>query len=303
MHFPEQIKILMNDGRITDIAINGLRSALVRIGNRWFEVEAPSQSPEELQELAMSLAESANQGLNYRQPVASFMMGDWRVSAVLPFEVCSDTNLVFRRVSNHSLSHSSTELFSDSRSRRLLDLAHKYLDARQSVLIAGAAGSGKTTLLRALLRRYSNQRIITIEDVAELNLDLPNSVALVARESNSDGFGSVTVEQLLAHALRMSPDRIALGEVRSVELVAMLDALNTGHSGAGATIHANSLDDVASRIEALGLRAGLPLEVIARLTQSAIGLVVFVSAQQSFAIDAIGVPKASATGLEVVSIG
>jgi pilus assembly protein CpaF len=100
----------------------------------------------------------------------------------------------------------------------------------------------------------------------------------------------------------MSPDRITLGEVRSVELVAMLDALNTGHSGAGATIHANSLEDVASRIEALGLRAGLPLPVIARLAQSALGLVVFVSAIGGHKIVSVGVPRATSTGLQVIPL-
>jgi pilus assembly protein CpaF len=158
-------------------------------------------------------------------------------------------------------------------------------------------------LLRALLRRYPAERIITIEDVAELNLGLPNSVGLLSREPNAEGVGAVSLSSLLSHALRMSPDRIALGEVRSVELVSMLDALNTGHSGAGATIHANSLEDVASRIEALGLRAGLPIPVIARLTESAIGLVVFVSAFGGYRIDAVGSLRASPTGLQVIPIG
>jgi Flp pilus assembly CpaF family ATPase len=255
-----------------------------------------------MQDFAIDLAESVNQTLNFKEPFASFVAGDWRTSAMLPFGVCYETNITFRRVSGVEDVSSPDQLFTDKHSIDLLAKIKHHMDARQSVLIAGAAGSGKTTLLRALLRRYPAERVITIEDVAELNLGLPNSVGLLSRESNAEGVGAVSLSSLLTHALRMSPDRIALGEVRSVELVAMLDALNTGHSGAGATIHANSLEDVASRIEALGLRAGLPLQVIARLTESAIGLVVFVSAIGGYKIEAVGLPRATPSGLQVIPL-
>ncbi|MEN9957151.1 MAG: hypothetical protein RIR46_759 [Actinomycetota bacterium] len=293
---------LMNDLRITDIVLNGVRSVLVRSSGRWFSVESLFSEQKELQEFAIELAESVNKSLNFKEPFSSFLSGEWRVSAVLPFGVCAEPNLTFRRVSGESEPRQPADLFADQRSRNLLSKIEAHMDARQSVLIAGSAGSGKTTLLRALLRRYPAERVITIEDVAELNLGLPNSVGLLSREPNAEGVGAVSLSSLLSHALRMSPDRIALGEVRSVELVSMLDALNTGHSGAGATIHANSIADVASRIEALGLRAGLPLAVIARLAESALGLVVFVSATGGYKIDAVGVPRASASGLQVVSI-
>jgi pilus assembly protein CpaF len=300
-HVPA-MQTLMNDLRITDIVLNGVRSVLVRSAGRWFSVESFFAESRELQDFAIELAESANKSLNFKEPFSSFLSGEWRVSAVLPFGVCAEPNLTFRRVSGATDSREPSDLFADQRSRALLAKIETHMDARQSVLIAGSAGSGKTTLLRALLKRYLAERIITIEDVAELNLGLPNSVGLLSREPNAEGVGAVSLSLLLSHALRLSPDRIALGEVRSVELVAMLDALNTGHSGAGATIHANSIEDVASRIEALGLRAGLPLAVIARLAESALGLVVFVSAFGGYKIEAVGVPRATATGLQVVSI-
>jgi pilus assembly protein CpaF len=297
------MQTLMNDLRITDIVLNGVRSVLVRSSGRWFSVDSIFSEQSELQDFAIDLAESVNVSLNFKEPFSSFLSSEWRVSAVMPFGICAEPNLTFRRVSGETERRELADLFGDQRSRALLAKIEAQMDARQSVLIAGSAGSGKTTLLRALLRRYPAERIITIEDVAELNLGLPNSVGLLSREPNAEGVGAVSMSSLLSHALRMSPDRIALGEVRSVELVAMLDALNTGHSGAGATIHANSLEDVASRIEALGLRAGLPLQVIARLTESAIGLVVFVSAIGGYRIEAVGVPRATPTGLQVIPIG
>jgi pilus assembly protein CpaF len=303
MQLAPALQKLLNDAQITDLVLNGVRSVLVRSAGKWFSTEAIFTEPTELQDFAIDLAESANQPLNFKEPFASFISGDWRISAVLSFGVCSETNITFRRVSGVEGVSSPDQLFSDQRSIDLLAKIKQHMDARQSVLIAGAAGSGKTTLLRALLRRYAAERIITIEDVDELNLGLPNSVGLLSRQPNGEGVGAVSLSSLLSHALRMSPDRIALGEVRSVELVAMLDALNTGHSGAGATIHANSLEDVASRIEALGLRAGLPLPVIARLAASALGLVVFVSANGGYRIEAAGVPRATPTGLQVIPIG
>ena len=296
------MQTLMNDLRITDSVLNGARSVLVRSSGRWFSVDSIFSEQSEIQEFAIELADSVKVSLNFKEPFSSFLSDEWRVSAVMPFGICAEPNLTFRRVSGVTDSIEPADLFGDQRSRFLLAKIEAHMDARQSVLIAGSAGSGKTTLLRALLRRYPAERIITIEDVAELNLGLPNSVGLLSRESNAEGVGAVSLSSLLSHALRMSPDRIALGEVRSVELVAMLDALNTGHSGAGATIHANSIGDVASRIEALGLRAGLPLAVISRLAESALGLVVFVSATGGYKIEAVGVPRASTSGLQVVSI-
>ena len=294
---------LMDDTKITDIVINGVRGLMVRSAGRWFSTDAIYDEPNQLQDFAIELAEAANVSLNFKEPMASFVLKNWRASAVLPFGVCDETNITFRRIAVGQQATELEHLFSDERSKFLLSKIKHCMDARQSVLIAGSAGSGKTTLLRGLLKRYAAERIITIEDASELNLDLANSVALLAREPNAEGVGAVSLTSLLAQALRMSPDRIALGEVRSVELVAMLDALNTGHSGAGTTIHANSLEDVASRIEALGLRSGLPLQVIARLAESALGLVVYVSAIGGYRIEALGSPRAAANGLQVIPIG
>jgi len=145
---------------------------------------------------------------------------------------------------------------------------------RENLLVTGAAGSGKTTLLAALLGEAPpGERIVVIEDVAELRIDHPHVVALEARQPNLEGAGRVGLDALLREALRMRPDRLVLGECRGGELRELLAALNTGHDGGAGTLHANSLGDVPARIEALGALAGMSQAAVARQTVSAIGLV------------------------------
>jgi len=145
---------------------------------------------------------------------------------------------------------------------------------RRNLLITGAGGSGKTTLLAALLSSAApGDRIIAIEDVGELRVAHPHFVSLEARQANLEGAGYLGLERLVREALRMRPDRLVLGECRGAEIRELLAALNTGHDGGAGTLHANSLEDVPARIEALGALAGMSPTAIARQTVSAIGTV------------------------------
>jgi pilus assembly protein CpaF len=153
----------------------------------------------------------------------------------------------------------------------------KLVARRANVLITGAAGSGKTTLLGALLgAAQPTERIIAIEDVAELRVRHPHFVALEARQANLEGAGGVGLARLVREALRMRPDRLVLGECRGEEIRELLGALNTGHDGGAGTVHANSLDDVPARLEALGALAGMSPTAVARQVVSAIGAVLHV---------------------------
>jgi pilus assembly protein CpaF len=148
---------------------------------------------------------------------------------------------------------------------------------RRSILISGGTGSGKTTLLNALSAFIdAGERVVTIEDAAELRLRKPHVVRLESRPAGVEGRGEVTVRDLLRNALRMRPDRIVIGEVRGPEALDLLTALNTGHAGALSTVHANSPADALGRIEALALMAevGLPHEVIHEQVRRGIDLVV-----------------------------
>lgn len=149
--------------------------------------------------------------------------------------------------------------------------------ARTNILVTGAGGAGKTTLLGAILAQAPpDERIVLIEDVAELRVAHPHVVGLQTRQPNLEGAGGVGLRRLVREALRMRPDRLVLGECRGEEVVDLLAALNTGHDGGAGTLHANSLADVPARMEALGALAGMNEVAIARQTISAIGLIVHV---------------------------
>jgi pilus assembly protein CpaF len=158
--------------------------------------------------------------------------------------------------------------------RQMLEAA---VAGRRSVLVSGGTGSGKTTLLNALSSFIApGERVVTIEDAAELRLQQPHVVRLESRPANVEGRSEVTVRDLLRNALRMRPDRIVIGEVRGPEALDLLTALNTGHDGALSTVHANSSADALGRLETLALMAdiGLPHEAIAEQVQRGIDLVV-----------------------------
>ncbi|MGO1850828.1 CpaF family protein, partial [Microbacterium sp.] len=150
----------------------------------------------------------------------------------------------------------------------------RMIDARENVLVTGATGSGKTTLLGALLAHVPHsERIVTIEDVAELRVPHPHHVALEARQPNLEGAGGVGLPRLVRESLRMRPDRIVVGECRGEEVRELLTALNTGHDGGAGTLHASGLADVPARLEALGALAGMDDHAVARQVTSAISWV------------------------------
>jgi pilus assembly protein CpaF len=163
--------------------------------------------------------------------------------------------------------------------RRLLEEA---VAERRSVLVSGGTGSGKTTLLNALSSFIApGERVVTIEDAAELRLQQPHVVRLESRPAGVEGRGEVTIRDLLRNALRMRPDRIVIGEVRGVEAMDLLTALNTGHDGALSTVHANSPADALNRLETLSLMAGvgLPHEAVAEQVRRGIDFVVHLQRQ------------------------
>lgn len=151
------------------------------------------------------------------------------------------------------------------------------VEMRRSFLITGGTGSGKTTVLGAMLAMVpAVERIVIVEDTAELHPDHPHVVRLQSRPPNIEGAGQVSMRDLVRQSLRMRPDRIVVGEVRGAEVVDLLTALNTGHEGGCGTVHANSPADVPTRIQALGLMAGVPRDAIAALLTSAVDAVVHV---------------------------
>src|SRR5690606_38995687 len=146
---------------------------------------------------------------------------------------------------------------------------------RRAFLVVGGTGSGKTTLLAAMLGEVTaDQRIICIEDTAELNPAHPGTVNLITRSANVEGAGAITMSDLLKQAMRMRPDRIVLGEIRGAEVVELLAALNTGHEGGAGTIHANSITEVPARMEALAALGGLTRDALHSQLAAALDVVI-----------------------------
>ncbi|MFJ8895699.1 TadA family conjugal transfer-associated ATPase [Leifsonia sp. NPDC102414] len=228
-------------------------------------------------DLAVRLVASGGRHLDEATPFVDVrLLNGIRVHAVLPPVSTGGTLLSVRIPSGRVLG--LPDLLADRAiTRRQADILLRAIAQRTNLLITGAGGAGKTTLLGAVLSHAPpDERIVTIEDVAELRIAHPHVVGLQTRQPNLEGAGGVGLRRLLREALRMRPDRLVLGECRGEEITDLLSALNTGHDGGAGTLHANSIGDVPARIEALGALAGLNERAVARQAVSAIGMLVHV---------------------------
>lgn len=264
-----------DDPDVTDIFVNGEAGLFVDRGagaeriTRWRAGEA------EVRELAVALIGQGGRHVDDAHPCVDVRLdGGVRVHAVLPPVARNGTLISIRvpRAVAFDLAALERRGVVDATGRAGLEAL---IAARENLLITGAAGTGKTTLLGALLSQVPvTERIVTIEDVAELRIAHPHHVALEARQANLEGVGGVGLAHLVREALRMRPDRLVVGECRGEEVRELLSALNTGHDGGAGSLHANGLADVPARLEALGALAGMSETALARQAASAIGAVV-----------------------------
>ncbi len=264
---------------VTDVFVNGPGSLWLDRGGGLERGRDPGLDEAELRHLAVRLIALGGRHIDETTPCVDVRLtGGIRVHVVLP-PVSTGGTLISIRLppeTAFALEDLATEGFFGDAS--LADAARARVEhlvaARANLLISGAGGSGKTTFLSALLGSAPHgDRIVAIEDVAELRPRHPQFVSLEARQANLEGAGEIGLSRLLREALRMRPDRLVLGECRGAEVRELLSALNTGHDGGAGTLHANSLDDVPARLEALGALAGLPPDALARQAVSAIGAV------------------------------
>ncbi|POH62240.1 type II/type IV pathway secretion protein [Cryobacterium zongtaii] len=267
------------DPAVTDLFVNGDAGLWLDAGRGL--VPAPNWHGDErsIRDLAVRLIALGGRHIDEASPCVDVRLADGiRVHAVLPPVSSTGTLLSIRlprteRLSLDALAAGGVFGHGEDAAAQLGRLRAAVLD-RENLLVTGAAGSGKTTLLAALLGEApAAERIVAIEDVAELRINHPHVVALESRQANLEGAGRIGLDSLLREALRMRPDRLVLGECRGVEIRELLAALNTGHDGGAGTLHANSLADVPARLEALGALAGMSPAAVARQTVSAIGLV------------------------------
>ncbi|KAJ1681881.1 hypothetical protein LUZ63_022891 [Rhynchospora breviuscula] len=267
----------LEDPEVTDVFVNGAAGLFVDRGAGAEPQPGWRASGEEVRELAVALIALGGRHIDDATPAVDVRLeGGLRVHAVLP-PIAADGAVISIRVPRVDAPDLAA-----LRERGMFDAhLHRRLEAivaaRENLLVTGAAGAGKTTLLAALLGcAPASERIVTIEDVAELRIVHPHHVRLEARQANLEGVGAVGLARLVREALRMRPDRLVVGECRGEEVRELLSALNTGHDGGAGTLHANGLDDVPARLEALGALAGLDDRALARQVASAIHHVVHV---------------------------
>lgn len=264
---------LVADPRVTDVFVNGA-------GAVWADRGGGPQrttivvTEQQARALAVRLVAAGGRHLDEAAPAGDARLADGiRVHAVLPPVSRTGTTISIRLPSPRAPSLRDMEDAGFFRTVPLAAVAG-LVEQRTNLLITGAGGSGKTTLLGALLARAGPaERIVTIEDVAELRIRHPHVVSLEARQANLEGAGGIALERLVREALRMRPDRLVVGEVRGAEVRELLSALNTGHDGGAGTLHANSIADVPARLEALGALAGMDAGAVARQAASAFGAV------------------------------
>lgn len=262
------------DEGVTDVFVNGAAGLWVDNGLSLAKQDSWNADERSLRELAVRLISLGGRHIDEATPCVDVRLRDgMRVHAVLP-PISTSGTLLSIRVPRHARFRLDELAAAGTLGPTQTVLLRHAIAARTNLLVTGASGSGKTTLLSAILGEAPpDERIVTIEDVAELQVRHPHVVALEARQPNLEGAGGIGMERLLREALRMRPDRLVLGECRGAEIRELLAALNTGHDGGAGTLHANSLTDVPARIEALGALAGMSQEAIARQTVSAIGRV------------------------------
>ena len=199
-----------------------------------------------------------------------------RVNAIIPPLAVKGPSLTIRKFPKRRLTFADL-VSAESVDQSMVDFLRVCVEMRKNIIVSGGTGSGKTTLLNVLSNFIPEQeRIVTIEDAAELRLVQPNLVSLESRPPNLEGKGEVHIRDLVKNALRMRPDRIVVGECRGGEAIDMLQAMNTGHDGSLTTIHANNPRDVISRLEVLVLMAGmdLPVAAIREQVASAVHLII-----------------------------
>jgi pilus assembly protein CpaF len=271
---------LLRDPGISDILVNGKDNVFIERGGLLQRVDVRFRDDRHLLQIIDRIVSRIGRRVDESSPMVDARLPDGsRVNAIIPPLALDGPALSIRRFGTGPLS-SSQLVQLKSISAEMMEMLSAAVRARISILISGGTGAGKTTFLNVLSQNIpQNERIVTIEDAAELQLALQNVVRLETRPPNVEGQGAVRQRQLLINSLRMRPDRIIIGEVRGEEAFDMLQAMNTGHEGSMTTIHANTPRDALSRLESMVAMSSLtlPERTVRQQIASAIAIVVQVS--------------------------
>src|SRR5436190_2452771 len=268
---------LLADDSVTEIMVNGPHEIWIERAGQLYETSVRFTDESHLRRIINKMVAQVGRRIDENSPMVDARLPDGsRVNAIIPPLSLSGPLVTIRKFSKRRLNLDDM-IKMGTLSAETVEFLQRCIRAQLNMLISGGTGSGKTTLLNALSTAIPDaERIVTIEDAAELRLNQKHVLRLEARPKNLDGDGEIPIRELVRNSLRMRPDRIIVGEVRGAEALDMLQAMNTGHDGSLSTVHANSPRDALSRIETMVLMAGidLPVRAIREQVSSALDAVI-----------------------------
>jgi len=271
------IQSLLADPEVSEVMVNRYNKVYIERGGKLIETEVTFDDDDHVMRIIDRIISPLGRRVDSESPMVDARLPDGsRVNVVIPPVAIDGPMLTIRKFSKNKLTIDQLIEF-DTLTRLMSDFLRACVLGRLNIVISGGTGSGKTTLLNVLSSFIpETERVVTIEDSAELRLDQVHVVRMEASPPNIEGHGEVTIRDMVRNSLRMRPDRIIVGECRGGEALDMLQAMNTGHDGSLTTLHANSPRDALSRMETMVLMAGmeLPLKVIRQQIASAVDLIV-----------------------------
>ena len=271
------LEALLKDSTISDILINGPKSIYVERGGRLEPTAVTFRDNTHLMQIIDRIVSKIGRRVDETSPMVDARLPDGsRVNAIIPPLALDGPSVSIRRFGSKPLKVEDLLNFK-AFTKEMIMLLEACCKARLNMIISGGTGSGKTTLLNLLSGFISHsERVVTIEDAAELQLQQPHVVRLETRPPNIEGRGEVTSRDLVRNALRMRPDRIIIGECRGAEALDMIQAMNTGHEGSLTTLHANTPRDALSRMETMMMMAGfeLPIRAMRQQISSSVDLII-----------------------------
>lgn len=272
---------IISDDTITEVMINGPENIFIEQNGRLFKLDKQFENQRRLEDIIQRIVGMAGREVNQANPICDTRLPDGsRVNVVLPpIALCGPT-MTIRKFSKIPMTIEKLIEYG-SITQEIADKLEILVRAKYNIFISGGTGSGKTTFLNALSNYIpKDERVITIEDSAELQITgIDNLVSMETRNANASGAGQITIRDLIKSSLRMRPERIIVGECRGEEALDMLQAMNTGHDGSLSTGHANSTQDMLSRLETMVLQGavGLPLDAIRQQIASAVDIIIHLS--------------------------
>ncbi|MCA1767980.1 MAG: CpaF family protein [Idiomarina sp.] len=271
------IERLLSDNSVSEIMVNSFEHIYVERAGKLEKASEQFSNEVSLRRIIEKIVLPLGRHIDEASPMVDARLPDGsRVNAVLAPLATKGSCLTIRKFTNKSLAIDDL-VSGDSLTKQAAEFLKLAVHCRQNIIVSGGTGTGKTTLLNILSQEISEEeRVVTIEDAAELRLQHDNLISLEARPKNQEGVGEISIRELVINALRMRPDRLVVGECRGPEALDMLQAMNTGHAGSLSTVHANSARDALRRLEIMVLMGGieLPISALRQQIASAIDIIV-----------------------------